>query len=39
LIVGELALVLSYTIKNNSDVPAGVEETDTFTAISLEYAF
>jgi putative salt-induced outer membrane protein len=38
-IVGELALVLSYTIKNNSDVPAGVEETDTFTAISLEYAF
>ncbi len=34
-----LALVLSYTIKNNSDVPLGSEKTDTFTAISLEYAF
>lgn len=34
-----LALVLSYTIKNNSDVPAGSEKTDTFTAISLEYSF
>lgn len=34
-----LALVVSYTIKNNSDVPLGSEKTDTFTAISLEYAF
>jgi putative salt-induced outer membrane protein len=38
-IIGELAIVLSYTIKNNSDVPAGIDETDTFTAISVEYAF
>jgi putative salt-induced outer membrane protein len=38
-IIGELAIVLSYTIKNNSDVPPGIEKTDTFTAISLEYAF
>ena len=38
-IIGELAIVLSYTIKNNSDVPAGIEKTDTFTAISVEYAF
>ena len=38
-VVGNLALVLSYTIKNNSDVPPGIEKTDTFTAISLEYAF
>jgi putative salt-induced outer membrane protein len=38
-IVGSLALVLSYTIKKNSDVPPGIEKTDTFTAISLEYAF
>ncbi len=34
-----LALVLSYTVRNNSDVPVGSEKTDTFTAISLEYAF
>jgi len=34
-----LALVISYTIKNNSDVLPGTEKTDTFTAISLEYAF
>ena len=34
-----LNLVLSYTIKNNSDVPAGTEKTDTFTAINIEYPF
>jgi putative salt-induced outer membrane protein len=38
-VVGNLALVLSYVIKNNSDVPVGVKKTDRFTAISLEYAF
>jgi len=38
-IVGNLALVLSYVIKNNSDVPLGIEETDRFTALSLEYGF
>jgi putative salt-induced outer membrane protein len=38
-IVGNLALVLSYVIKNNSDVPVGIENTDRFTAISLEYGF
>jgi putative salt-induced outer membrane protein len=38
-LVGNLALVASYTIKNNSDVPAGTEKTDTFTALSLEYKF
>lgn len=38
-LVGELALVLSYTLRNNSDVPAGTEKTDTLTAISLEYGF
>ena len=36
---GNIALVLSYTIKSNSDVPVGTEKTDTFTAISLEYSF
>ncbi|NNF15804.1 MAG: DUF481 domain-containing protein [Gammaproteobacteria bacterium] len=34
-----LALVFSFTIKNNSDVPAGLDKTDTFTAINLEYTF
>jgi putative salt-induced outer membrane protein len=38
-LVGDLALVLSYTIKNNSAVLPGIEKTDTFTAISLEYGF
>jgi putative salt-induced outer membrane protein len=33
-IVGNLALVLSYVIKNNSDVPVGIEGTDRYTAIS-----
>ena len=36
---GSLSIVFSYTIKNNSEVPAGIEKTDTFTAIALEYAF
>lgn len=38
-IVGNLAVVLSYVIKNNSDVPLGIEKTDRFTAVSLEYGF
>lgn len=38
-LVGNLALVVSYTIKSNSDVPLGTEKTDTFTALALEYAF
>ena len=38
-LVGSLALVASYTVKNNSDVPVGIEKTDTFTALSLEYTF
>ena len=38
-LVGNLALVASYTVKNNSDVPALTEKTDTFTALSLEYTF
>lgn len=37
--VGNLALVASYTIKNNSDVLPAIEKTDTYTAISLEYTF
>ncbi len=38
-LIGALSLVGSYTIRNNSSVPAGTEKTDTQTAISLEYAF
>ncbi len=38
-LIGDLALVASYTIKNNSDVPVGLENTDTFTALSLEYGW
>jgi putative salt-induced outer membrane protein len=38
-LLGDLALVASYTIKNNSDVPPLVEKTDTYTALSLEYIF
>lgn len=36
---GNIALVLSYRIKHNSDVDPGIEQADSFTAISLEYAF
>ena len=38
-IVGDLNLVISYRVRNNSDVPVGLEKTDRFTAISLEYGF
>jgi putative salt-induced outer membrane protein len=38
-LLGDLALVASYTIRRNSDVPPLVEKTDTYTAISLEYSF
>lgn len=38
-LIGDLALVASYTVKHNTDVPPLTEETDTYTALSLEYAF
>jgi putative salt-induced outer membrane protein len=38
-LIGDLAVVFSYTVRNNSDVPVGNEKTDKFTAISIEYAF
>lgn len=38
-LVGNLALVASYTVKHNTDVPPLTEETDTYTALSLEYVF
>ncbi len=38
-LLGSFALVLSYTIKQNSNVPVGSEKTDRLSAVSIEYAF
>jgi putative salt-induced outer membrane protein len=38
-VLGDLGLVLSYTVRHNTDVPIGSQKTDKLTAISLEYAF
>ncbi len=38
-LIGRLAMTLSYTYRNNSDVPVGSTNSDTRTAIALEYAF
>ena len=38
-LLGDLALVLSYTVKHNTDVPVGNTKTDKLSAISLEYVF
>ncbi|HET9680011.1 MAG TPA: DUF481 domain-containing protein, partial [Gammaproteobacteria bacterium] len=38
-LMGDLALRLSYTMRSNSDVPLGAEETDTYTAVSVLYTF
>ena len=38
-LLGDFAIVLSYTVRHNTDVPVGNEKTDRFTAISLELAF
>jgi putative salt-induced outer membrane protein len=38
-LINGFALVASYTVRHNSNVLPGTEKTDTFTALSLEYAF
>jgi len=38
-LLNNFALVLAYTIKQNTDVPVGSEKTDRLTTISIEYAF
>ncbi len=38
-LVGDLALVASYTVKHNTDVLPGLEKSDTYSALSLEYQF
>jgi len=38
-LVGKVGLVISFRIKNNSNVPPGVVATDRYTSIALAYAF
>jgi len=38
-LIGKLALVASYTVKHNTDVVPLTEKTDTYSALTLEYAF
>lgn len=38
-IIGNLFFSVSFTARNNSDVPPDTKKTDTFTAVSLSYAF
>lgn len=38
-LIGNVAMSVSYTVRQNSDVPVGTKKTDRLTAISLEYAF
>lgn len=38
-LLGDFALVVAYTIKQNSDVPLGSEKTDRLSSISVEYKF
>ncbi|SFF36962.1 Protein of unknown function, DUF481 [Fontimonas thermophila] len=38
-IVGNLFATLLYTVKHNTDVPAGTERTDTFSAVNPSYSF
>ena len=38
-VIGNLALVLGYLVKHNTDVLPGTDKTDTQTSVSLEYKF
>ncbi len=38
-LLGDFAIVFSYTVRHNTDVPVGSEKNDKLTAISLELAF
>lgn len=38
-VVGNVFAAISFTWRNNSDVPADTDKTDTVTAVSLSYAF
>ena len=39
VVVGNLGAKFAYEIKNNSDVPQGLEKTDTVTTVTLVYSF
>jgi len=38
-IAGSMAMKLTYTLRNTSDVPPGIEKTDKETAVTLVYSF
>lgn len=38
-VVGPIFVGLSFTLRNNTEVPADTESTDTFTAVNLSYSF
>lgn len=38
-LIGSIYSSVSFTVKHNTTVPAGLESTDTYTAIQLEYRF
>ena len=38
-VVGNIFAAISFTARNNSDVPDDTKKTDTFTAVSLSYVF
>lgn len=38
-LMGTLDLVVSYTIERNSAPPTGLENTDTYTTVSIQYSF
>jgi putative salt-induced outer membrane protein len=38
-LVGSWSMKFSYTVKHNSEVTAGLENTDTYTAVGIEYGF
>ena len=38
-IIGDITTKIAFQARNNSDVPAGAEKTDTQTSVSLVYTF
>lgn len=38
-VVGNVLASISFTVRNNTDVPQDTKKTDTFTAVNLSYAF
>ena len=38
-LIGNVGLVFSYTVQNNSDVAPSLDKTDTYTSVALNYSF